>query len=38
MVELCQGVFNGRGMPGEWVLSVMVPMFKTKGDAMSCEA
>ena len=25
MVELCQGVLDGRGMPDEWVLSVMVP-------------
>ena len=38
MVELCQGVLDGRGMPDEWALSVMVPIFKKKGDAMSCEA
>ena len=25
-------------MPDEWVLSVVVPIFKGKGDAMSCGA
>jgi len=38
MVELCQSVLDGRGMPDEWVLSVVVPIFKGKGDAMSCGA
>ena len=38
MVELCQGVLDGKGMPAEWALSVMVPIFKGKGDAMSCAA
>ena len=38
MVELCQGVLDGRGMPNEWVLSVVVPIFKRKGDAMSFGA
>ena len=28
MVELCQGVLDGRGMPDDWVLSVVVPIFK----------
>ena len=36
MVELCQGVLDGRGMLDEWVLSVVVPIFRGKGDAMSC--
>ena len=38
MVELCQGVLDGRGMLDEWALSVVVPIFKGKGDAMSCGA
>ena len=38
MVELCQGVLHGRGMPDIWELSVAVPIFKGKGDAMSCGA
>ena len=28
MVELCQGVCDGRGMPDEWALSSVVPIFK----------
>ena len=31
MVELCQGVLDGRGMPDDWVLSVVLPIFKGKG-------
>ena len=37
MVELCQGVLDGRGIPDEWALSIVVPIFKGKGDAMSCR-
>jgi hypothetical protein len=36
MVKLCQGVLNGNGMPDDWAMSVIVPIFKGKGDAMSC--
>ena len=35
-MELCQGVLDGRGIPKCWALSVVVPIFKWKGDAMSC--
>ena len=28
MVELCQSVLDGRGMPDEWALSVVVPILK----------
>ena len=38
MVELCQSVLDGRGMPDEWALSVVVPIFKGKGDAMNSGA
>ena len=38
MVELCQGVLDGRGMPDKWALSIVVLIFKGKGDAMSCGA
>ena len=37
MVDLCQGVLDGRGMPDDWVLSALLPIFKGKGDAMSCQ-
>ena len=38
MLELCQGVFDGRGMPDNWPLSVVVPIFEGKGNAMNCMA
>ena len=38
MVELCQSMLDGRGIPDEWALSVVVPIFKGKGDAMNCGA
>ena len=36
MMELCQRVLDGRGMPDGWKTSVIVPIFKGKGDVMSC--
>ena len=36
MMELCQHVLNGRGMPDEWKASVIVPIFTGKGNVMSC--
>ena len=36
MMELCQRVLDGRGMPDEWKTSVIVPIFNGKGDVMSC--
>lgn len=36
MQKLCQNVLDGGGMPEEWKTSVVVPIFKGKGDAMSC--
>ena len=36
MMELCQHVLGGRGMPDEWKTSVIKPIFKGKGDVMSC--
>ena len=38
MMELCQHVLDGRGMPDEWKSSVIEPSFKGKGDVMSCES
>ena len=43
MVEICQKVLDGFTMPGEWTLSIVVPIFKGKGDKelqlfQSCEA
>ena len=36
MMELCQHVLDDRGMPDERKNSVIVPIFKSKGDVMSC--
>ena len=36
MMELCQRVLDGRGMPDEWKTSVIVPIFKGKDVVMSC--
>ena len=38
MIKLCQRIFDDRGMPDEWKFSVIVPIFKGKGDVMSCES
>ena len=35
MMELCQRVLDGRGIPNEWKTSVIVPIFNGKGDVMS---
>ena len=32
IVELCSRVLSGCGMLAEWVLSVLVPIVKRKGD------
>ena len=36
MMQLCQHVLDGRGMPDEWKTSMIVPIFKRRGDVMSC--
>ena len=36
MMELCQRVLDGRGMPDKWKTCVIVPIFKGKGHMMSC--
>ena len=36
MMELCQGVLDGRGMPNEGKTSEIVSNFKGKGYVMSC--
>ena len=37
MVELCQHMLDGKGMPDEWQASVLVPIFKGKGDVRNCN-
>ena len=37
MVELCQRVLDGKGMPDEWQTSVLVSIFKEKGYVGNCN-
>ena len=37
MAEICQKVLSGFGMPAEWALSIVVPMFKGKGEIWNCS-
>ena len=36
--KLCQRMLDGEGMPEEWKTSVVVPIFKGKGDVVDCGA
>ena len=38
MKKPCQRMLDGKGMPDEWKTSVVVPIFKGKGDVMDCGA
>ena len=37
MAEICKKVQDRFGMPAEWVLSIMVPIIKGKGDIKNCS-
>ena len=37
MAVICQIVLDGLGMPAEWALSIVVPIFYGKGDAKNCS-
>ena len=36
MLQLCQRVLDGKGIPNEWKTSVVVSIFKEKGDVINC--
>ena len=36
MDEICQRTLDGFGMPVEWALTIVVPIFKGKGDIRNC--
>ena len=38
VIKLCQRMLDGEGMPEEWKTSVVVSIFKGKGDVMDCGA
>ena len=35
--KLCNRILNGEKMPKEWRESILVPIFKNKGDAQNCS-
>ena len=37
MVEIRQRILGGFGMPVEWAVSIVVPIFKGKGDIRNCS-
>ena len=37
MAEICKKVLDGFEMPGEWALSIVVPIFHGKGDIQNCS-
>ena len=38
MAEICLNILDGLGMPAEWALSVMVPIFHGNGDIQNCSS
>ena len=38
MVELFQRMLDGKGMPDEWQTSVLIPIYKRKGNVRNCNA
>ena len=34
MAEICRKVLDGFGMPADWALSIVAPIFKGKGDIL----
>ena len=37
MAEICQKILDGFGMQAEWALSIVVPIFKGKGNIRNCS-
>ena len=37
MAEICLVVQDGFGMPVEWALSIVAPIFKVKDDIRNCS-
>ena len=38
MMKPCLHLLDGKGIPDKWKMSVVVSIYKGKGDAMSCES
>ena len=37
MMKVCQRVLDGKKVPKDWKISVMVPIYNGKGDVMNCS-
>ena len=37
IIELSQGVLDELGMPAEWTISIVFPIFNGKGDIRECS-
>ena len=38
ILQLCQRILDGKGIPDEWKISVVVPTFRGKEDVMNCNS
>ena len=36
LMELCHRILDEKGLPEDWAISVVIPMFKGKGDTINC--
>ena len=36
LMELCQRILDGKGIPADWATSVAFPIFRANGDIMNC--
>ena len=36
LMELCHRILDGKGMPEDWATSVVIHIYKGKGDIMIC--
>ena len=36
-MKLCQRELDGKGRPDKWQTSVLIPVFKGKGDVRNCN-
>lgn len=36
MLKICNGILHGENMPKDWMDSILIPIYKGKGDAREC--
>jgi len=37
LTKLFNKIINSKKMPDEWMMNILVPIFKNKGDILSCS-